>query len=388
VQVRFDYPVIFTERLLDAGNGDLAWALLRNSSATIPLRVLVVADEGFARAWPALEQDLARYARPYRDRFTLHPEVYRVPGGEAAKNDPGIVAELRDAFGAANLDRHSIVLGFGGGAALDAIGYAAATTHRGVRLIRVPTTVLAQNDAGVGVKNGINGRGAKNFEGTFAPPFAVLCDSHWLSTLSPRHRRAGLAEAVKVALIRDGEFFDWIERHVSALATAEREAERHMIRRCAELHLQHIRDGGDPFEMGNARPLDFGHWSAHKLETLTAHALLHGEAVSIGIALDTCYSRRSGALQETAAARILAVLEGLGLPLWDDALLAMDGSGRPAVLAGLEEFREHLGGELNVTLLGGVGSSHAVHHLDPSTIMRCVEDLRRRQHHASIAQFA
>ena len=167
------------------------------------------------------------------------------------------------------VDRHSYVLALGGGALLDVAGYAAAVAHRGVRVIRLPTTVLAQNDAGVGVKNGLNAYGKKNFLGTFAPPWAVIDDELFLTTLSARDWRAGTSEAVKVALLRDAAFFAELERLAPAVAERDLGAMRALIRRCAELHLAHIAGGGDPFEMGCARPLDFGHWSAHKLERLS-----------------------------------------------------------------------------------------------------------------------
>src|SRR5262249_48180532 len=152
---------------------------------------------------------------------------------------------------------------------LDAVGLVAATSHRGIRLIRVPTTVLAQNDSGVGVKNAVNLKGSKNFIGTFAPPFAVLNDLALIGNLPAREKIAGMAEAVKVALIRDAAFFQWLEQNIDALSLFERPAMAYMIRRCAEIHMRQIAEGGDPFESGSARPLDFGHWSAHKLESLT-----------------------------------------------------------------------------------------------------------------------
>ena len=167
------------------------------------------------------------------------------------------------------IDRHSSVIAIGGGAMLDVVGFAAAITHRGVRLIRMPTTVLAQNDAGIGVKNGVNYLGKKNFLGSFAPPFAVINDFTLLYTLRPQQWRDGTAEAVKVALIRDRAFFEWIEANAARLVERDSTAFRFLIRRCAELHLEHITAGGDPFERGSARPLDFGHWSAHKMESLS-----------------------------------------------------------------------------------------------------------------------
>src|SRR5207247_5778183 len=123
--------------------------------------------------------------------------------------DDGVEAVLKDRSGRA-IDRQSYALAIGGGAVLDAVGFAAAIFHRGVRHIRCPTTVLAQSDSGVGVKNAINAFGLKNLLGTFAPPFAVINDQTFLDVLPERDKRAGMAEAVKVALIRDGAFFDWI----------------------------------------------------------------------------------------------------------------------------------------------------------------------------------
>ena len=156
-----------------------------------------------------------------------------------------------------------------------------------------PTTTLSQADSGVGVKNGLNAFGQKNFIGTFTPPFAVINDFNLLATLAPRDKRSGYVEAVKVACIRDANFFDELERDAGQLAAFEPAAMKQLIRRCAELHLDHIATSGDPFEAGSARPLDFGHWAAHKLEQLSDFHICHGEAVAIGIALDVIYSRDS-----------------------------------------------------------------------------------------------
>ncbi|HSA79279.1 MAG TPA: 3-dehydroquinate synthase, partial [Geminicoccaceae bacterium] len=275
-------------------------------------------------------------------------------------------------------DRHSYVIAIGGGALLDAVGLAAATIHRGVRLIRVPTTVLSQDDSGVGVKNGVNLFGVKNFCGTFAPPFAVLNDLDLLTPLAQRDKIAGMAEAVKVALIRDGAFFAWLERHADELITFQRRTLAQMIRRCAELHMRQIAQGGDPFETGSARPLDYGHWSAHKLESLTKHHVRHGEAVAIGIALDARYSVLAGLLAEGQDGRIFALLEHLGFRLWHPALEARRPDGTLALFKGLREFREHLGGELTVTLLEDIGRGIEVHEIDETRMLEAMNWLKER----------
>jgi 3-dehydroquinate synthase len=238
--------------------------------------------------------------------------------------------------------------------------------------------VLAQNDAGVGVKNGVNAFGVKNFLGTFAPPWAVLNDFDFLDTLKTRDRRAGMAEAVKVALIRDREFFDWLESRAQALARFDAEPVAHLVQRCAELHLAHIATSGDPFESGSARPLDFGHWAAHKLEALTHHAVRHGEAVAIGLALDTRYSVLMGHLDEAGGARVHALLAALGFRLWHAALDQRDDAGRHALLRGLAEFREHLGGELTVTLLSDLGTGVEVHAIDEARMLDALGWLRQQ----------
>src|SRR5262245_48475167 len=229
------------------------------------------------------------------------------------------------------IDRHAFTIIIGGGAVLDAVGFATATTHRGVRTIRVPTTVLAQNDAGIGVKNGINAFGAKNFLGSFAPPWAVINDAAFLSTLPARDKRAGLAEAVKVSLIRDPVFFAWLREHAAGLHDFQHDLLVRSIRRGAELHLQHIALGGDPFELGSARPLDFGHWAAHKLESLSSHRLRHGEAVAIGMAIDTRYSVEAGLLSPEDGDIVIGLLRALGFDLWDEALELKDARGKPRV---------------------------------------------------------
>ncbi|SVD62994.1 uncharacterized protein METZ01_LOCUS415848, partial [marine metagenome] len=210
------------------------------------------------------------------------------------------------------------------------------------------------------------------------PPFAVLNDFAFIDTLERRDKVAGMAEAVKVALIRDVAFFIWLEDNTNALARFEPAAMRHMIRRCAELHLQHIASAGDPFEQGSARPLDYGHWSAHKLESLSRHELRHGEAVAIGMAMDARYAVQCDMLPEAEGERICRLLENLGFVLWHDSLDSRTADGQVAVLHGLREFQEHLGGELTITLIEAVGQGVEVHQIDTAGMLASLEWLRRR----------
>jgi 3-dehydroquinate synthase len=372
-EVTFRYPIFFTRDLFATTNGVLR-DVLKSERKEKP-KLLAVADRGFLQHHTELECKLLTYADEHK--LDLVGPVLQLSGGENIKQTAEGVSQVLEAIHQGGIDRHSYVLAIGGGAILDAVGYAAAIAHRGVRLIRIPTTVLSQNDSGVGVKNAINAFGKKNFLGTFTPPYAVLNDLNFLGTLPDREWRSGIAEAIKVALIKDKAFF--LELHGSAtrLVAREQHAMQRLVIRCAQLHLNHIASG-DPFEKGSARPLDFGHWAAHRLEFLTDYRLRHGEAVAVGIALDTIYSRLAGYLSAESCERVLELLRAFGFDLWVDELGAhLDDQAHPrSVLRGLEEFREHLGGDLTVTLLREIGSGFEVHEMDLSLVRLSIEELR------------
>ena len=282
-----------------------------------------------------------------------------------AKNNLKFLEQVLTYINKKSLDRHSVIIGIGGGSLLDLVGFAAAIGHRGIQHTRIPTTVLAQNDAGVGVKNGINFLNKKNFLGTFAPPMAVINDYLFLNTLNDTHWRAGTSEAVKVALLKDPQFFEWIEQHASELAHRDIIAMQELIKRCAKLHMNHIINNNDPFEQTSARPLDFGHWAAHKLEQLSSFNLTHGEAVAIGISLDCAYAVQKGVLNRNTFHRIIKTFLKLNFDLFHSQLLTPKQTTiNPNLLIGLDEFREHLGGNLTITLIKEVGKSFEVNHID------------------------
>jgi 3-dehydroquinate synthase len=374
IHLCFRYPVHFTTGLFDPQSPLLEEVLTAEGD---PRKLLFVVDEGVCEHHHGLLSGIARYCRAHQ--LPLPGSPRRVPGGERVKNEHDWVLSTLRAIERAGLCRHSFLIAIGGGAVLDMAGLAAATAHRGVRLIRVPTTVLSQNDSGVGVKNGVNAFGKKNFLGAFAPPYAVLNDSRFLTTLSDRDWRSGIAEAIKVALIKDERFFNWLEGEAAALVRRDLTAMEQLIYRCAQLHLDHIATGGDPFEWGSARPLDFGHWAAHKLEQLSGYRLRHGEAVAIGIALDTTYSYLSGFLSEPEWVRVLRLLSSIGFNLHAPELgrRQNDAARSYSVLAGLHEFREHLGGELTITLLAAIGHGREVHEIDELRMSQSIKLLRQ-----------
>ena len=338
-------------------------------------RLLVAVDDGLAAARSSLIAEIERYAAAYASVLSLVCAPVLVPGGEASKNDLSHTLRLLDLINTHKIDRQSFLVAVGGGATLDTVSFAAATGHRGIRTVRVPTTVLSQADSGVAVKNGINMFGKKNFVGTFAPAFAVINDVTMLDTLPLRDRIAGVSEIINVALLKDTVLFDQIETLAPRLARGDRDALDAVIRPSLEWHLAHICTTGDPFEQGSARPLDFGHWAAHKLEAITHHRVRHGEAVAIGMALDIRYAMLAGFLPDAVGQRILDVISAVGLPTWDEAVASRTSSGELALIAGLQEFREHLGGTLHVTMLRGIQAPFEVTEMHPELVEQAIRDL-------------
>jgi len=377
IQLTYTHRILFTRSVFAVENGTLRDLLLLDGGQKVP-RVLVFVDDRVAAANAGLLEGIPAYAKAHAEVMELAAAPVVIGGGEGCKNEFALVQHCWKAIAEAMLDRHSYVVVIGGGAVLDLVCFAASTAHRGIRHVRMPTTTLAQGDGGVGVKNGVNFFGKKNWVGSFAVPFAVVNDFAFLETLPPRERRNGLIEAIKVAMIRDAGFFERIAAMAEALARLEQSAIELVVRRSAELHVEHIATGGDPFELGSARPLDFGHWAAHKLEQISQFAITHGEAVAIGLAVDITYAVKIGLMAATDAERALDLIERIGFETYSAFLLEQGASGEPLILEGLEEFREHLGGELTVTLVPTIGQKVEVHEMDRCLVLEALHSLRER----------
>ena len=374
--VPFEYSVHFSRDIFAPRNILLCKVVSKGKET--PAKLLAVLDRGVCKGRSDLPAQIERYCRHHSDIIDLVRPPLLVPGGERVKNSPAYAHRVQTEIHKSGLCRHSYVMAVGGGAVIDMAGYSAATAHRGIRLLRVPTTVLSQNDSAVGVKNSINAFGKKNFLGTFVPAHSVLNDASFLTTLSDRDWMAGTTEAVKVALLRDSSFFSYLERHVEDLRGRDLNVMEQLIYRCAKLHMNHIATSGDPFEMGTSRPLDFGHWAAHKLEQLTGFRLRHGEAVAIGLALDLTYSMHMGLLPESQWERILRLLSGLGFRLRIPQKFEQFGDREnPESLGhGLIEFREHLGGQLTIMLLKRIGEGIEVHEIEKPIMIRSIATLK------------
>jgi 3-dehydroquinate synthase len=371
VQLSLPHRVYFVRKAFDPASPALLDVF--GEADVSQRRVLVVVDQGLVEALPGLQREIEGYFRHHAEALPQLVGFRSLPGAEQVKNDLSLLESLLGEFDRLKLDRHSYVMVIGGGATLDMVGFAAAVAHRGLRLVRLPSTSLAQCDSGVGVKNSVNMFGKKNLIGTFAVPWAVVNDFDLLRTLSDRDWRGGLSEAVKVALLKSPALWDQIVRDADALAARDEALGEPIWQTSAELHYQHIVHGGDPFELTRSRPLDFGHWAAHKLEPLSQFALRHGEAVAIGLAVDVYYAAEVGLLDQDLADKIADLLSRLGFDLWCEQLRD------DLLLDGLEEFREHLGGQLTVTLIRGVGKPVDVHEMDHAAVRAAIDKLAQRR---------
>jgi len=372
-KVEYQYQLYFTSALFNLEN-PLFEKLIADYKEFEPVKLLFVIDDGVKNHHPKLISHIKAYCE--NNSGTLkHTETMVVSGGEQAKNGEASIELVLKGINENKICRHSFVVVIGGGAIIDMVGYAAAIAHRGVKLIRIPTTVLSQNDSAVGVKNSVNAFKKKNFLGTFAPPYAIINDNDFLKTLEQRDWISGVAEAIKVALIKDKEFFQYIADHANALKKREMESMLYVIYKCAEMHMQHIAQGGDPFESGSSRPLDFGHWAAHKMEFMTNYTMRHGEAVAKGIALDVTYAQLVGLITESDLQHILDVMIIIGFDL---SLPVNTTSEIESLLNGIEEFREHLGGQLTITLISGLGVKHDVHTIDIKLMKKAIEKLNHQ----------
>ncbi|MFN7289934.1 MAG: 3-dehydroquinate synthase [Pirellula sp.] len=373
LNVNFSVPQTMRLRFTsDCFGADWDQVLSLFASDTDKSRVQFWIDEGVVTANPDIRNELERRLISSSDRLELTSPLHFVAGGEQVKNDDETIDKIFRQIDQDGLDRRSYICVIGGGALLDGVGYAAGIAHRGIRLVRFPTTTLAQADSGVGVKNAINAYGKKNWKGTFAVPWAVVNDQSLIRNLPQRDFVAGFSEAVKVSLLKSPGAFRFLCEHAKDIAERQWDAVMTAIRSSVLMHLHHITHGGDPFEVQEARPLDFGHWSAHKLEHLTQFRLRHGEAVSIGVALDVVYSHLVHGLDRSDMLATLKALEDMGLPIFDTEVES------GAVFDGLEEFRQHLGGRLTLTMLRGVGNSINVHEIDRMAMLEAIRFLQDR----------
>ena len=270
-------------------------------------RVVVVSDARVARLYGG------RALRSLRAAGCA-AHLVRVPPGERSKI-PRRLAWLWERCAALGLDRHGAVIALGGGVTGDLAGFLAATYLRGVPWVGVPTSLLAQVDSSVGGKTAVNLVAGKNLAGAFHQPAGVLVDPDVLRTLTIRHRRAGLAEAVKLGLAADSRFFVWLERHADALAAGEPQALAGVVARSIRAKARVVLADEREREGGPRTALNLGHTTGHALEAVTGYRrLLHGEALALGLRVATALSVREAGLPLEVRVRLEVLLDLFGLP--------------------------------------------------------------------------
>jgi 3-dehydroquinate synthase len=326
------YPILIGPGLLGSSE-----VLSEHAGAS---RLLVVTDDVVGPLWmPKLEQGLA--GRGY--------EICVLPGGEEQKT-LGNVALIIDALVAARLNRDGMVLALGGGVIGDVAGFAAASYQRGIPIVQLPTTLLAQVDSSVGGKTGVNHPGGKNLIGAFHQPSAVITDTDTLSTLPDRQLRAGFTEIVKAALVADAEFFAWLEANAMRLLARDADALEEAIRRACAIKAAIVAE--DERERGRRALLNLGHTFGHAIEAGAGYGrVLHGEAVAAGLVLAAELSARIGRLAGGDVIRVRELLLSAGLPVDPPRL----GRARMLELMGMDKKVKD--GELRLVLLDGIGQA-------------------------------
>ncbi len=239
-------------------------------------------------------------------------DVLSVPAGEASKSLRQ-ANRLFEKLPSHGLDRQSFVIALGGGVVGDLAGFVAASYLRGLALVQVPTSLLAQVDSSVGGKTGVNLPQGKNLVGAFYQPQLVLADTDTLGTLPERELRSGFAEVIKHGAIRDVKFFEWLEREYKKVLALDPQAVAHVVRRCCEIKAAVV--SADERESGMRALLNFGHTIGHAMETLSDYSgLLHGEAISMGMCCGARLSVKRAGLSEAEAKRLHDLIAASGLP--------------------------------------------------------------------------
>jgi 3-dehydroquinate synthase len=244
-------------------------------------------------------------------RRGLQADLIAVAGGEGSKTR-AVRDRLEDALLRLGADRGTALIALGGGVIGDLTGFVAATFHRGIPHVQVPTTLLGMVDASIGGKTAINHPKGKNLIGAYHPPAAVYIDLDYLETLPARAFRSGLAEVVKCGVIADPALFVTLERHADRVLRRDLDFLVGIVEACVRLKARVV--SGDPREAGRRVVLNFGHTLGHALETLSRYRMTHGEAVAVGMVAEARLAARAGLAPASLVPRLAALLRRLGLP--------------------------------------------------------------------------
>jgi len=288
-------------------------------------------------------------------------ETVILPDGEKYKSLE-VMNLIFDGLLQAGFGRDCCVVALGGGVIGDMAGFAAASYQRGVSLVQIPTSLLAQVDSSVGGKTAVNHTLGKNMIGAFHQPDAVVIDTDMLDTLAERELVAGLAEIIKYGFIHDGEFFVWLEENIDNILKRDTAALTHAIRRSCEIKAEIV--AADEREHGIRAHLNFGHTFGHAIENLKGYGnWLHGEAVAAGMSLALDMSVRMGWLESTQQQRGIALIQRAGLPVKPPSDLGAD-----AMKALMSRDKKVQDGQIRLILLHAIGQAATCAEFDPQLL--------------------
>jgi 3-dehydroquinate synthase len=270
-----------------------------------PARRYVVVTDSHLAAGPG------RRLLGFLRRRGLHTDLLVIPAGEAHKSRR-VRDALEDRLVDLGADRDTALVALGGGVVGDVAGFVAATFHRGIPIIQIPTTLVGMVDSSIGGKTAINLPAGKNLVGAYHQPVAIYIDVDYLKTLPDRPFRSGLAEVVKYGVVADARLFEALERQPDRVLRRDPEVLSRLIEACCRIKARIV--SRDPREAGRRLILNFGHTIGHALETLTRYRLAHGEAVAIGMVTEARIAGAAGLAPRDLAVRLRSLLERLGLP--------------------------------------------------------------------------
>ena len=375
IEVKFtvpcEYSVKFTRNMFGDDNGVLGEIVGADGKAEP--RVVLVADRAVVENTPDLGKKIGKYFKDHGIKLAAKP--YVVNGGEINKtNGMTTVRQITELVADSALGRDGFMLAIGGGALLDAAGYAAASFNRGARIIRVPTTLLSQCSGACFPSVGTNVLNRKDSNSIFAVPFASVVDFDFLKTLPDAVRQEGVSEAVKIAVATDAKFLDWIGKNAEKISSGDEETLEELIRRSAALHVDVIAKNKNPIGSDAERIFEFGLWSAHRIEALGRFRIPHGAALAVGLCIDAAYSVAKNMVSEEDADIVGETLAKCG---------ALNGIDRIApildraddILWGITEFRQHTGGL--PMFPKPLGKAADVESVDTEKMKEIIADLRK-----------
>ncbi|WP_300670008.1 hypothetical protein [Desulfoluna sp.] len=375
-QTHHHYPVCFTTDLF-AGDNQTIRQTLTQMGHDHPTRCAVFIDSGVVARNRTLIKQITRYFQKEHPFFDLCHPPFVLSGGESVKNNRRLLDEILSITHTHHLTPDGLVFLVGGGAFLDAAGSALAQCRGGIRAANIPTSTLSQCAAGIGTLRFMNACGIKNFSAIAAPPYAVFIDFSLLKTLPFEHHLSGMAEAFKMALATDAEFFSVLVKKARKIHQNDPATVEKVVYKTALLHLEKIQASSDPFSESTTGPSGLGCRVAHWLETRSGDKLTHGHALSVGVALNACYAHCTESLAEEEFSRFIHAMLTCGLPVWNRFLETRTEIGELELKNELIQYQENPLSNHPLMVPEGIGALKPVPRIDFDVLEKSVVMLRQ-----------